>query len=136
VWKLTVTIPGGGRVNRTVQGEADDARRQLAVLAVQQRGGARTLDLLVSAHLAQLHDTGRRPDTLRRYQQQLRRQVRHLGDGASAQQHSGGRPGHLIEYLDHHVSPAVVRPGSPTAESGSEAARVKLKGNAAAKLGL
>jgi len=69
VWKLTVTIPGDGRVNRTVQGDTDDARRQLAVLAVQQRGGARTLDLLVNAHLAQLHHTGRAPDTLRRYQQ-------------------------------------------------------------------
>jgi hypothetical protein len=69
VWKLTVTIPGGGRVNRTAPGDADDARRQLAVLAVQQRGGARTLDLLVAAHLAQLHDTERAPKTLRRYQQ-------------------------------------------------------------------
>lgn len=69
VWKLTVTIPGGGRVNRTVEGDIDDARRHLAVLAVQQRGGARTLDLLVAAHLAQLHDAGRAPDTLRRYDQ-------------------------------------------------------------------
>jgi site-specific recombinase XerC len=69
MWKLTVTIPGGGRVNRTVEGDTDDARRQLAVLAVQRRGGARTLDRLVAAHLAQLHDVGRSPETLRRYHQ-------------------------------------------------------------------
>jgi hypothetical protein len=69
VWKLTVTVTGGGRVNRTVEGDTDDARRQLAVLAVQQRGGARTLDRLVAAHLAQLHDTGRAAETLSRYQQ-------------------------------------------------------------------
>jgi len=69
VWKLTVTIPGARRVNRTVEGDTDNARRQLAVLAAQQRGGARTLDVLVAAHLAELHEAGRAPETLRRYQQ-------------------------------------------------------------------
>jgi hypothetical protein len=69
VWKLTVTIPGGGRINRTVYGDRDHAHRRLAVLAVEQRGGARTLDLLVAAHLAQLADRGLASATLRRYHQ-------------------------------------------------------------------
>jgi hypothetical protein len=69
VWKLTVTIPGGGRVNRTVRGDAEQAERALALLAVEHRGGAETLDLLVDAHLAHLRQAGRTPETLRRYHQ-------------------------------------------------------------------
>jgi hypothetical protein len=69
VWKLTVTMPGGGRINRTIYGNADHARQRLAVFAVEQRGGARTLDLLVAAHHAQLVDRGLASVTLRRYEQ-------------------------------------------------------------------